>query len=166
MLSQGDIVAGRQSTIEHTVQHRLLHVCDPGHTLLLMSSVLQSWVTSNVCLSFKHDYIHSSSVCARQAQQAQLATYWSNQLSSVSTLLAHVNTSLLAGQRRELSRMDTACCRLHYQVAELMAMGISQHLLPDGFVVAPCIKHAIPQGRCAIIYGDLRTKNCQGICHF
>lgn len=42
---------------------------------------------------------------------------------------------LCTGQRRELSRVDPTCGRLHHQVTQLLAVGICQHLLLDGPLV-------------------------------
>jgi len=53
---------------------------------------------------------------------------------------------VVPGECRELSRVDTACGRLHYQVAELLAVGFCKHLLPVGFVVPPGVQYALPQG--------------------
>ena len=53
---------------------------------------------------------------------------------------------VVSGECGELPRMDTACCRVHYQLAELLAVGFCKHLLPVGFVVPPGVQHALPQG--------------------
>ncbi len=53
---------------------------------------------------------------------------------------------VVPGECGELPRVDTAGGRLHYQVAELLAVGFCKYLLPVGFVVPPGVQYALPQG--------------------
>ncbi len=61
--------------------------------------------------------------------------------------------------------MDTAGCRVDSELAELVAMGIQQRVLPAGLVEPFSILHALPQGGIPFAAGDLRAQDHRSLPH-